>query len=324
MRNLAKEPVKTLFLGTDWESVETLKALHTDERFDVVGVITTPDKPVGRKQILTPSKVKEYALNNDIEVFHTKRNIDRYKEALERFKPELIVCKAFGEIVPKFFIEYPKYKAINVHFSILPEYRGAVPIQKAILDGKPKTGITIMLMSEGMDEGDILEIFPETILPTDTNLSLRQRLVSKSAQVLANVLERWINGEIAPVAQDNSLATYCYQKDISKENAEINWDNMEPEYIERMVRAFIPWPIAWFKSKEFHGKIIKIFESELVNVPNVDSHGELFKVDNMLCISTKREGVALRVKKLQVEGKNEMSDKDFLNGLGKELREILN
>ncbi len=320
MRNLVKEPVKTLFLGTDWESVETLKALHMDERFNIVGVVTTPDKPVGRKQILTPSKVKEYALDNGIEVFHTERNIDRYREALEKFKPELIVCKAFGEIVPKFFIEYPKYKAINVHFSILPKYRGAVPIQKAILDGETETGITIMLMSEGMDEGDILEIFPESILPTDTNLSLRQRLVSKSAQVLGNVLERWVNGEIDSIPQDNSLATYCYQKDISKESAEINWNSMEPEYIERMVRAFIPWPIAWFMND---GKINKIYESEIVDTKNTGIPGELFKQNDMLLVSTKDLNISLRIKRLQIEGKNEMSDKDFLNGLGKGLRGIL-
>ena len=163
MRNLNIQPVDTLFLGTDWESVETLQALNHNLRFNIVGVITTTDKPVGRKQTLTPSKVKEYALDSGIEVFHTDKNIDRYKKALELFKPELIVCKAFGEIVPEFFLQYPKYNSINIHFSILPKYRGAVPIQRAILDGEKETGISIMLMSKGLDEGDILKIFKEEI-----------------------------------------------------------------------------------------------------------------------------------------------------------------
>ncbi|MFA7142643.1 MAG: formyltransferase family protein, partial [Candidatus Dojkabacteria bacterium] len=131
MRNLEKEPVKILFLGSSWESVETLKALNEDIRFDVVGVITTVDKAVGREQLMTPSEVKKYALKNSIEVFHTEKDGKKYREALNIFKPELIVCKAFGEIVPEFFIEEPRYKAINVHFSLLPKYRGAVPIQKA-------------------------------------------------------------------------------------------------------------------------------------------------------------------------------------------------
>jgi len=317
-----KESVKTLFLGTDWESVETLKTLNEDGRFNIVGVITTVDKEVGRKQILTPSKVKEYALDSGIEVFHTEKNIDRYKEALEIFKPELIVCKAFGEIVPGFFLEYPKYKAINVHFSILPKYRGAVPIQKAILDGEKETGISIMLMSAGMDEGDVLEIYTEPILPNDTNLSLRERLVKKSAEVLGDVLERWINGEIAPTKQDDSKATYCWQKDISKENAEIKWNEMEPEYIERLVRAMIPWPIAWFTFNESNyenlkGKNMKIFESEIVNDSSDLKAGSMYVKNDMLLFATKKEGISLRVKELQIEGKNRIKERDFVNGLGK-------
>lgn len=323
MRDLIKEPVQTLFLGTDWESVETLKSLLEDKRFKILGVITTPDKPVGREQKITPSKVKEYALKNGIQVFHTERKEEKYKEALEIFRPELIVCKAFGEIVPKFFIDYPKYKAINVHFSILPKYRGAVPIQKAILDGEKETGISFMLMSQGMDEGDILKIYTEEILPTDTNLSLRKRLVTKSAEVIGDVLEEWISGEIHPIPQDNSKATYCWQKDISKENAEIHWDTMNPEYIERMIRAFIPWPVAWFTSTNLNGKTIKIFESNLVSIPNEFLPGEIFKKDSSLYISTNNPLLALKLTKLQIEGKKEMTDKDFLNGFSTHLRQII-
>ncbi|PKN02580.1 methionyl-tRNA formyltransferase [Candidatus Dojkabacteria bacterium HGW-Dojkabacteria-1] len=318
------ESIKTLFLGTDWESVETLKALHIDERFDIVGVITTTDKPVGRKQILTPSKVKDYALENGIEVFHTEKNEERYAQALELFKPELIVCKAFGEIVPGFFLEYPKYKAINVHFSILPKYRGAVPIQKAILDGENETGISIMLMSEGMDEGDVLEIYREPILPNDTNQSLRERLVKKSAEVLGDILEDWIEGNITPEKQDDSKATYCWQKDISKDKAEILWDEMDPKYIERLVRAMIPWPVAWFviqegKTRNLQGKIVKIYEAELVDIDSNLKPGSPYVSNDCLLISTKDRNTSLRIKDLQIEGRNRLKEKDFINGIGKDL-----
>lgn len=301
MRNLIKEPVHTLFLGTDWESVETLRLLLEDKRFNIVGVITTVDKPVGRKQLLTPSKVKDFALENNIPVFHTEKQQEKYHEALETFKPELIVCKAFGEIVPGFFLDYPKYKSINIHFSILPKYRGAVPIQKAILDGERETGITIMLMAEAFDEGDILKIFKEEILPTDTNLSLRQRLVEKSASVVGDILENWINGKIKPVKQDSSKATYCWQKEISKENAEINWNEMEPEYIERLVRAMIPWPVAWFTH---NGKRIQIYEATLMNIKHNQKPGEVYTIEkNSTGMTTKDPNTVLKLHEIQIEGK---------------------
>jgi methionyl-tRNA formyltransferase len=312
MRNLKQEPVKILFLGTDWESVETLKSLDMDERFDIVGVITSPDKPVGRKQVLTPSKVKEYGVSNDIPVFHTEKQKERYEEALEIFKPELIVCKAFGEILPKFFIDFPKYKSINIHFSVLPKYRGAVPIQKAILEGERETGISIMIMSEGMDEGDILKIFKEPILDDDTNLSLRKRLVKISADVLGDVLGEWVNGMIEPVKQDESKATYCWQKDISKENAQILWDTMEPEYIERLVRAMIPWPVAWCM---LDGKRLKLFEVEIVERDLEKGPGEISYDNSEILFGTKKNGIFIKVNELQVEGKKQMSDIEFLNGM---------
>ena len=311
MRNLKEKPIRILFLGSGWESVETLQSLDKDPRFNIVGVITTVDKPVGRNQKLTPSETKIYALENAIEVFHTEKSDEKYKEALGKFDPELIVCKAFGEIVPEFFIDYPKYKAINVHFSILPKYRGAVPIQKAILDGESKTGITIMLMSKGLDEGDILKTYEENILPKDTNLSLRERLVKKSSKILGDTLEEWIHGDIQPQKQDDSKATYCWQKDISKENAQIDWDGMEPEYIERMVRAFIPWPVAW---TIWNGKRIKLFDVDIVKCNSNQGSGQLFIDNNNLLFSTKSKNLCIKINSLQIEGKQKMTSQEFING----------
>ena len=316
MRNLEEEQIKTVFLGTDWESTQILNALYNDKRFKITGVITNEDKPVGRKQLLTPSKVKEFALKHNIQVFHTNSNTERYKEALKKFNPELIVCIAFGEILPDFFINYPKYKSINIHFSILPKYRGAVPVQKAILDGKKETGISIIIMSQEMDKGDILKIFKEAILPDDTNISLRQRLVKISSDVIGDVLEEWVEGKIVPQKQDDSLASYCWQKDISKEKAQIQWESMDPEYIERMIRAFIPWPVAWCI---WNDKRLKIFEAQLIKKKNNEKVGTLFISDSLLLFSTKKKDMCLSVNRLQIEGKDVMNYKEFINGFGEDI-----
>lgn len=314
-----EKPVKTIFLGSGWESLETLRSLDEDNRFSVVAVVTPPDSLVGRKQISTPSAVKRYALEKGITVVHTEKQKEKYMKMAEKYKPELVVCKAFGEIVPKEFLEYPKFGCINIHFSLLPKYRGAVPIQKAILDGEKKTGISIMLMSEGLDEGDVLKVFEEDILDIDTNLSLRERLVKKSSEVLGNVLEEWIGGRITPTKQNPEQASYCWQKDISKENAQINWKSMTPEYIERMVRAFIPWPIAWTiiqnDLKNITGKAVKIFKAELVECSSEKDAGDIFVKDDMLLFATKDPLTCLRVFELQIEGKNKMSEREFINGI---------
>jgi methionyl-tRNA formyltransferase len=312
--------MKTIFLGTAWESLETLKVLHEDSFFDVVCVITTPDKPVGRKQKLTPSEVKKYALENNIPVVHTKKKKENYIRVLEEYKPEIVVCKAFGEIIPKEFLDYPQYGCINIHFSILPKFRGAVPIQKAILEGEEETGITIMLMSEGMDEGDVLKIFKEEIKQDDTNITLRERLVKKTTEVLIPTLKEWIEGNITPIKQKDEEATYCWQKDISKENAEILWEEYKPEYIERMVRALVPWPVAWTTLPDtlqdsLAGKRVKIFEAELVNTEHNKASGEIFSKDDMVLFATKDPEIALRVKSFQLEGKSKTNEKQFLNGI---------
>jgi len=316
------DKVKTIFLGTGWESVETLKTLHKSKEFEVVAVITTPDKPIGRKQIITPSDVKKYALENNIPVEQPDKVKERYIEIAQKYNPEIVICKAFGEIVPKEFLNHPKYGCINIHFSLLPKYRGAVPIQKALLDGEKETGITIMLMSEGLDEGDIIDTYTEEIREDDTNISLRERLVKKSTEVLIPVLNKWINGEIVPIAQENSLATYCWQKDISKDKAEIKLEEYEPKYIDRMVRAFIPWPIAWIVLPESNNenlskKTMKIYKAELTKGKKIIMPGMLWTDGRDVYVSTKEEGVSLKLIDFQIEGRNRMGGREFLNGVGR-------
>ncbi len=316
------DKVKTIFLGTGWESVETLKILHKSKAFEVVAVITTPDKPIGRKQIITPSDVKKYALENNIPVEQPDKVKERYIEIAQKYNPEIVICKAFGEIVPKEFLNHPKYGCINIHFSLLPKYRGAVPIQKALLDGEKETGITIMLMSEGLDEGDIIDTYTEEIREDDTNISLRERLVKKSTEVLIPVLNKWINGEIVPIAQENSLATYCWQKDISKDKAEIKLEEYEPKYIDRMVRAFIPWPITWIVLPESNNenlskKTMKIYKAEITKGKKIIMPGMLWTDGRDVYVSTKEEGVSLKLIDFQIEGRNRMGGREFLNGIGR-------
>jgi len=318
------DKVKTIFLGTGWESVETLKTLHKSKEFEVVAVITTPDKPIGRKQIVTPSDVKKYALEKNIPVEQPDKVKERYIEIAQKYNPEIVICKAFGEIVPKEFLNHPKYGCINIHFSLLPKYRGAVPIQKALLDGEKETGITIMLMSEGLDEGDIIDTYTEEIREDDTNISLRERLVKKSTEVLIPVLNKWINGEIVPIAQENSLATYCWQKDISKDKAEIKWEEYEPKYIDRMVRAFIPWPIAWIVLPESNNenlskKTMKIYKTEITKGKKIIIPGMLWTDGRDVYVSTKEKGISLKLIDFQIEGRKRMGGREFLNGVGRVL-----
>lgn len=318
------DKVKTIFLGTGWESVETLKTLHKSKEFEVVAVITTPDKPIGRKQIVTPSDVKKYALEKNIPVEQPDKVKERYIEIAQKYNPEIVICKAFGEIVPKEFLDYPKYGCINIHFSLLPKYRGAVPIQKALLDGEKETGITIMLMSEGLDEGDIIDTYTEEIREDDTNISLRERLVKKSTEVLIPVLNKWINGEIVPIAQENSLASYCWQKDISKDKAEIKWEEYEPKYIDRMVRAFIPWPIAWIVLPESNNenlskKTMKIYKAEITKGKKIIIPGMLWTDGRDVYVSTKEKGISLKLIDFQIEGRKRMGGREFLNGVGRVL-----
>jgi len=307
-------------MGTPEFAVPTLEKLH-ENGFNIKLVVTQPDKPSGRGKKLKKSDVKIKAEELGLEIFQpVKIKSNENVDLLRSYEPDVIVVVAYGQILNKEILCIPKYGCINIHFSILPKYRGAVPIQKAILEGEKETGISIMLMSEGLDEGDILKIFKEEIRADDTNITLRKRLVKKSAEILIPTLNKWVKGEIERKAQDDEKATYCWQKDISKEKAEIIWGKHPPKNIERMVRAFVPWPVAWTKLKDdlpssIAGKRMKIFKVELINMENERDPGELFTKDNMLLFSTIDPFTVVRVKSLQIEGKKKMNEKVFLNGI---------
>lgn len=303
------ERIRTIFLGTSWQSLEILKTLCEDSRFEIVGIVTQEDKPVGRKQVLTPSEVKQFGLDNNIPVITTNGSKEIYDEAIKQFSPELNVCIAFGEIVPESFLNAPMYGSINIHFSILPKYRGAIPIQMAILNGERETGISIMKMDGGMDTGDILSIYKEGIREDDTNLSLRERLVEKSKELLPDILLKWVNGDIQPMKQDSSKATYCYKKDLTKEKAEIDFTNMDAEYIDKLVRATIPWPVAW---AILDSKRVKIYKVRVLDVFNDLRPSERLTDRLRLIYGTKNKQI--EILELQPEGKKPMSAIQYLSG----------
>ncbi len=278
--------MKIVFMGTPEFSVAILEAL-INSNYEVAAVITNPDAPIGRKQILTPSPVKQLIANGKwpIEVFQpaTKSELLAISHKLLAIKPDLAIVAAYGKIIPKNILDIPRYGTINVHPSLLPKYRGASPIQNAILNGDKETGITIMKVDEEMDHGNIISNLKTQISKVDTYDSLSQKLAISGAELLIKVIPDYISGKIKPVEQKHTEATYT--KIIKKEDGKIDWSKSAEE-IERMIRAFYPWPTAW---TVWNGKILKILEAEV-------------------------HGSNLAIKKLQLEGGKILSIKEFLNG----------
>ncbi|MFH1392873.1 MAG: methionyl-tRNA formyltransferase [Patescibacteria group bacterium] len=265
--------MKIVFMGTPEFSVTILEAL-LDSNYEIVAVITNPDAPVGRKQILTPSPVKILAEKNKIPVIQPEKMRDNI---------DLAIVAAYGKIIPKNILDVPRFGTINVHPSFLPKYRGASPIQNAILNGDKKTGVTIMKLDEEMDHGPILANSELLIANSDTYESLSQKLAIAGAELLIKTIPDYVSGKIKPVEQKHSEATYT--KIIKKEDGKINWSKSASE-TERMIRAFYPWPTAW---TIWDGKILKILEAKI------------------------RNG-SLEIKKLQLEGGKILPIKEFLNG----------
>jgi len=236
--------IRTVFMGTPDIAVPSLKALIDHPDFQVAGVVTQPDRKAGRGRKLQASPVKQAAQEAGIETILQParlREIDAF-EALAALEPELIVVTAYGQILRPQVLDLPRYGCINVHASLLPRWRGASPITAAILAGDPITGVTIMQMDPGMDTGPILSQRAEAIRPDDTTASLSERLGQLGADLLIETLPCFIEGKIAPKPQPQEGVTLC--RLVKKEHARIDWTRPATE-IERMVRAYQPWPGAF-------------------------------------------------------------------------------
>lgn len=299
--------MRIVYMGTPDFAVAPLKAL-IENGYDVVGVFTQPDKPVGRKAVLTPPAVKVTAIEHNIPVFQpeTLKNGEGVK-LLEELKPDICVVVAYGKILPKDFLSYARYGCINIHGSILPEYRGAAPIQRSVIDGKEFAGVTSMQMDEGLDTGDILLVEKTKILDNETSGDLYERLTVIGAELLVKTLKALENGELKPVKQDDSKSTYAAMLD--KTMSPVDWSKSAKE-IHNQIRGLDPWPVA---QTTLNGKGLKLFRSELCKLQGNGKPGEAVALKNGLGVFC-GDGNGIVITEVQYEGKKRMKASDFLRG----------
>lgn len=300
--------MKVIFMGTPDFSVPTLDAIKKDGN-EIVLVVTQPDKKKGRKGILTPPPVKEWAVKNNISIFQPvklreKQNI----EELEKYEVDVIVVAAFGQILPKEVLDMPKYGCINVHASLLPKYRGASPIQWAILNGDDETGVTTMQMDIGLDDGDILLQKKVPISSEDTGGSLFDKLSKVGADLLVETLHRIEKNDIVRIPQDDEKATHVGL--IKKDFGILSFDE-ENKYILNKIRALNPWPSAFTFYKD---KMVKIWKAKSVSFNNKGyEYGDLVVENKDELLVVTRNG-AISILELQEEGKKRIKAADFLRG----------
>jgi len=291
-------------MGSPEFALPTLKALA--ERYPVVGVVTQPDRPAGRGNILTPPPVKVLAQQLGLEVFQPEKL--RTPEAMEKLRswnPDLIVVAAFGQILRQEVLDLPSYGCINVHASLLPRWRGASPIQAAILHGDSVTGVTIMKMDAGIDTGPILAQRTAPILPDDTAGSLSERLAQEGADLLMEVLPDYLEGRLQPRPQPEEGATYA--KMLKKEEGNLNFEESVHQLVNR-VRAYYPWPSAY---TFWNGQMLKIHRARAVEDPHSIS-GQRRIIEGYPAIGASDGWLVLL--EVQPAGKRAMDGKDFLRG----------
>ncbi len=300
--------MRIVFMGTPDFSVGTLHKL-VEAGHEVVGVVTQPDKPKGRGKAMQYTPVKEAALAHGLTVYQPRRVRDEeFQKVLEDLSPEVIVVVAFGQIIPKKILELPKYGCINVHASLLPKYRGAAPIQWAVIDGEKTAGVTIMKMDEGLDTGDMYAAAEISLAADETGGSLFDRLSALGAELLVETLPKIVSGEAQPEAQPEESPT-DYARMITKEDGRIDWSRPAEE-LERRIRGVIPWPGAFTK---LDGKTLKIWKAEVLETDTGMEPGQV--------AAAGKEGLAvqtgkgqIRILDLQLEGKKRMEAAAFLRG----------
>lgn len=296
--------IKIIFMGSPDFALPALKQLA--ERYQLIGVITQPDRRAGRGRALTTPPVKSLALSLGIEVFQPKNLKEPEAIAcIQAWHPDLIVVVAFGQILRKNVLDLPEFGCINIHGSLLPRWRGAAPIQAALLDGDKKTGVTIMKMDAGIDTGPIISQQEVEVLPKDTAETLSARLAVIGAELLLETLPGYIKGRIIPQPQEASYATYAGR--IEKKNGELDFTHTA-EALERCVRAFYPWPGAF---TYWQGKKLKIHQAHVLITPDA-SPGMKMVLDGYPAIGTRKGCLVLD--KVQLEGRKPIMGTAFLHG----------
>jgi methionyl-tRNA formyltransferase len=297
--------MRIIFAGTPDFSVVPLQAL-IDSEHEVIAVYSQPDRPAGRGRKLTASAVKQKALEYNIPVFQPlnfKEQADQ--QQLAQLNADVMVVVAYGLILPEIILNTPKYGCLNIHASILPRWRGAAPIQRAIEAGDPESGVTIMQMDIGLDTGDMLTVLATEITEQDTAQTLHDRLSELGANALLKTLEEIESNQLIPIKQDEDLVTYAHK--FSKAEAEINWDE-DAQTIVRKIQAFNPCPVAY---TQFQGKPLRIWQAELVAAnPSKKSPGGVLAVNKQgIEVATKKGDIRLLY--VQPSGKKQMSAYDF-------------
>ncbi|MFS8131407.1 MAG: methionyl-tRNA formyltransferase [Candidatus Dojkabacteria bacterium] len=252
------DKLKTIFIGSGEFASPTLEKLLKVDFIDLAAVITQPDKPAGRKQILEATPLGQYAESIGANLLKPAKIREISEELLEKYQPDLIIVASYGQMIPNNMLQFPRYGCLNLHGSLLPLLRGAVPVPMAILNGFAETGVTLQLMAEKLDEGDMIALHKIAIGGKDNSEDLMKKLANLAAATIEKDIKDWVERREAPIVQDNSKATYCSKEDLARENAEVKFDT-DIKKAERMIRAFYPWPIAWIKLPD--GKTLKIYKA---------------------------------------------------------------
>lgn len=246
------------FFGTPELCIPILESL-SEAGYTPSLIVTNPDRPIGRKQIMTPTPVKVWGEEHNIPVLSPEKLRDEFREAFTKHTIDLSIVVAYGKIMPEWLIHLPKHGTINIHYSLLPKYRGASPVEAALLHGDTKTGVCIQKMAYELDSGDIIAEQEVPIEPNDTTPVLRDKLNMIAADMLVAVLPQYIAGKLQPVAQDHSQATFCHK--IAKSDGEVNFTTMSDQDIWNRYRAYYPWPGIFCFDET--GKRIKITEAAM-------------------------------------------------------------
>jgi methionyl-tRNA formyltransferase len=310
---MKNDPIKlrTVFMGTSNFASTVLEKL-LDANYNIVTVITSHDKPAGRNKELRPSPVKILAGNNKLEIFQPQHLKDEEIEIIKKIKPDFIIVVAYGKILPKEILEIPGFGCLNIHGSLLPLFRGPSPIQNALLNGATETGVSIILMDETVDGGDIIAEKALLIDVQDNFATLSEKMSALASQLLLETLPFWIERKLEPKKQNEDRATFCQL--IERSDGKIFWTDFAEEIFNKY-RAFYEWPqifTSWKTTAEtLRLKLIKI--SCLKNNPDMKHKiGQVFEIGENIGVQTGRGIIILE--QIQLEGKNPLDIKDFING----------
>ena len=306
-RKTAMKTYNTIFFGTPDFAVPVLDELIKLPFINLKAVVTQPDKPVGKKQTITPPPVKTLALDNNLTVLQpTKIKSSNFIETIKKYKPDVVLIIAYGKIITKELLEIPEYGWLNIHGSLLPKFRGASPIQAAILAGEEKTGVTLMKIDEGLDTGPIIAKEETTISYTDNFESLHDKLAKLSIKVIEKNLKKYLNNKIPAIPQLETTTEIT--KTISKSDGKINWEN-SADFIDRQIRAYTPWPGTY---TFWNNKRLIIIDGEINMLPSKIESGTIFVHGNKIFVGAGNNAIKLNT--IQLAGKKPTNIQAFIKG----------